>query len=123
MIFGWDIHDQLYSRELLISNKENGYRDLLARVDLTTYRRIPWEFNVPFFLVSFFDVVTKEPLSACPRGTLEKVTAEAARNGWQCMVGAEYEVGCADLALVFIILTGTYPSIFNSKVFTFNFLQ
>lgn len=102
MIFGWDIHDQLYSRELLVSNKDNGYRDLLARVDLSTYRRISWEFNVPFFLVSFFDPVTKEPLSVCPRGTLAKVMAEAARHGWQCMAGAEYEVGDAILALAFI---------------------
>jgi glutamine synthetase len=93
VIFGWDIHDQLYSRELLVSNRNNGYRDLLARVDLTTYRRIPWEFNVPFFLVSFFDPVTKESLSVCPRGTLAKVMADAAQNGWQCMAGAEYEVG------------------------------
>ncbi|KAF8466297.1 hypothetical protein JB92DRAFT_2823722 [Gautieria morchelliformis] len=91
VIFGWDIHDQLYSRELLVSNRNNGYRDLLARVDLTTYRRIPWEFNVPFFLVSFFDPVTKEPLSVCPRGTLAKVMADADQNGWQCMAGAEYE--------------------------------
>ncbi|KAF8485607.1 hypothetical protein JB92DRAFT_3025781, partial [Gautieria morchelliformis] len=96
VIFGWDIHDQLYSRELLVSNRSNGYRDLLARVDLTTvtYRRIPWEFNVPPFPVSFFDPVTKESLSVCPRGTLAKVMADADQNGWQCMAGAEYyEVG------------------------------
>lgn len=87
------MHDQLYSKELLVSNKDNGYRDISAKVDLTTYRRIPWESNVPFFLVSFFDPVTKEPLSVCPRGTLAKVAADASRNGWQCMAGAEYEVG------------------------------
>lgn len=93
VIFGWDMHDQLYSRELLVSNRDNGYRDLLARVDLTTYRRISWEFNVPFFLVSFFDPVTKEPLCVCPRATLAKVVADADANGWKCMAGAEYEVG------------------------------
>ncbi|KAF8586538.1 glutamine synthetase/guanido kinase [Ramaria rubella] len=91
VIFGWDIHDQMYSRELFISNKGNGYRDILARVDLSTYRRIPWEFNVPFFLVSFFDPDTKEPLSVCPRGTLAKAVASADQHGWQCMAGAEYE--------------------------------
>lgn len=50
---GWDMHDTVYPNELLISNRANGYRDLLAVIDLTTYRRIPWENNVPFFLVSF----------------------------------------------------------------------
>ena len=92
MIFGWDVHDRMYTRELMISNKGNGYRDILARVDLSTYRRIPWEFNAPFFLVSFFDPVTKEPLSACPRGTMMKAMAIAEEHGWQCMAGAEYEV-------------------------------
>ncbi|KIJ41255.1 hypothetical protein M422DRAFT_209374 [Sphaerobolus stellatus SS14] len=91
VIFGWDIHDQVYSRELLVSNKGNGYRDVIARVDLSTYRRIPWENNVPFFLVSFFDPDTKEPLFICPRMTLQKAMKEAEHHGWQCMAGAEFE--------------------------------
>lgn len=53
VIFGWDMHDQTYFRELKISNSQNGYRDILAEVDLTSFRRIPWENNVPFFLVKF----------------------------------------------------------------------
>src|ERR1700733_12951037 len=47
---GWDIHDSVYSRELLISNRTNGYHDILATVDFSSYRRVPWENNVPFFL-------------------------------------------------------------------------
>ncbi|KAF7294740.1 Gln-synt-C domain-containing protein [Mycena indigotica] len=77
VIFGWDIHDSVYSRELLISNKANGYRDILASIDLSTYRRIPWENNVPFFLVSFLDPDTKEPLIVDPRG-LMRITTERA---------------------------------------------
>ena len=65
VIFGWDMHDRTYFKELSISNKENGYRDLLAIPDLQSFRRIPWEDNVPFFLVSFFDPETKAPISAC----------------------------------------------------------
>ncbi|EPQ58286.1 glutamine synthetase/guanido kinase [Gloeophyllum trabeum ATCC 11539] len=89
--FGWDMHDQVYSPELLISNRANGYRDLLASIDLNTYRRIPWEDNVPFFLVSFLDPDTKEPIPVCPRSTIKKVTDKAASMGWMCMAGAEYE--------------------------------
>jgi len=91
VIFGWDIHDSIYSRELLISNKDNGYRDVLAKIDLNTYRRIPWEENVPFFLVSFYDPDTQEPLSACPRGTLSKALKQAGEHGWDCVAGVEYE--------------------------------
>jgi glutamine synthetase len=35
-VFGWDIQDKTYNRELLISNKSNGYHDILAKVDLST---------------------------------------------------------------------------------------
>lgn len=89
---GWDIHDTTYSKELLISNKANGFRDLLAAIDLSTYRRIPWEKNVPFFLVSFLDPDTKQPLFADPRGVLKRVVGRAASKGWQCYAGCEYEV-------------------------------
>ncbi|KAG7447992.1 glutamine synthetase/guanido kinase [Guyanagaster necrorhizus] len=92
VIFGWDMHDTVYSRELLISNKANGYRDILARIDLSTYRRIPWEDNVPFFLVSFLDPDTKEPLVVDPRGILKITTERAASLGFECFAGVEYEV-------------------------------
>ncbi|KAG6829637.1 hypothetical protein H0H92_003970 [Tricholoma furcatifolium] len=88
---GWDIHDAVYSRELLISNKKNGYRDIIAKIDLSTYRRIPWEDNVPFFLVSFFDPETKQPLVVDPRGILKIATERAAKLGGECLAGVEYE--------------------------------
>jgi len=91
VIFGWDMHDSVYPKELLISNKANGYRDLLARVDLATYRRIPWENNVPFFLISFLDPETQEPIFADPRGVIKKAMDQASDKGWECMAGAEYE--------------------------------
>jgi len=83
----------VYSRELLISNKANGYRDVIAEIDLSTYRRIPWEDNVPFFLVSFFDPDTRKPLSVCPRGVVSSVAKKFETLGWTPMAGCEYEVG------------------------------
>ena len=29
---GWDMHDVVYPQELLVSNRANGYRDLIARI-------------------------------------------------------------------------------------------
>lgn len=89
---GWDIHDVVYSKELLISNKKNGYRDLLAQIDISTFRRIPWEDNIPLFLVTFLDPDTKEPICACPRGMLKNVSEAATGKGWTLMAGVEYEV-------------------------------
>lgn len=91
VVFGWDMHDQTYFRELKISNKENGYRDVIAVPDLSSFRRIPWENNVPFFLVSFLDPDTHASLSACPRSLLKRAVDKLAENGLGAMAGAEYE--------------------------------
>lgn len=29
-----------------------GYTDIQAEIDLSSFRRIPWENNIPFFLVN-----------------------------------------------------------------------
>lgn len=91
VIFGWDMHDRTYFKELAISNKENGYRDLVAVPDLSSFRRIPWENDVPFFLVSFFDPETKAPVCACPRGLLKTALSKVEAAGYRAMAGAEYE--------------------------------
>lgn len=86
------MHDAVYTRELAISNRENGYRDVLAQVDLSTYRRIPWENNAPFFLVSFLDPVSLKPLCVDPRGVLRLTCERALEMGLKCIAGVEYEV-------------------------------
>ncbi|KAI9887898.1 MAG: hypothetical protein M1823_000286 [Watsoniomyces obsoletus] len=95
VIFGWDMHDQTYFRELKISNKENGYRDVLAVPDLESFRRIPWENNtaqnVPFVLVDFLDPETNKSIAACPRSLLKSVMKKLYREGVFAMAGAEYE--------------------------------
>lgn len=87
VIFGWDQHDATYYKELAISNKENGYRDLVAVPDLRSFRRIPWENNVPFFLISFLDPDTREPVCACPRGLIKTAAAKAEAAGYRAMAG------------------------------------
>ncbi|KAG6335844.1 hypothetical protein ID866_3234 [Astraeus odoratus] len=91
VIFGWDIHDVVYSRELAISNRQNGYRDVLAKIDLSTFRRIPWDNYVPFFLVSFLDPITLQPISVDPRSLLRETCESAAVRGFDCMAGMEFE--------------------------------
>ena len=89
VIFGWDMHDQTYFKELKISNAENGYHDIVAVPDLSTFRRIPWEDNVPFFLVSFLDPGHRGPISACPRGLLKTVADKLEEHGLGAMAGGE----------------------------------
>ena len=90
VIFGWDMHDQNYFRELKISNQGNGYRDILAVPDLSSFRRIPWEDHVPFFLVSFFEPDTGDPLSACSRGLLKSAADKWEKHELKAMAGGEH---------------------------------
>jgi glutamine synthetase len=87
VIFGWDMHDQTYFRELKISNKENGYRDMIAVPDLRSFRRIPWENNIPFFFVSFFDPDNGDSISACPRSLLKRTLDKVEKGGYGAMAG------------------------------------
>jgi glutamine synthetase len=91
VVFGWDMHDAPYMRELSISNKENGYRDLIAVPDLGSFRRIPWEGSVPMFLVRFLDPETMQPLIACPKSLLKRTADKIRKQGMKPMAGAEYE--------------------------------
>lgn len=87
VIFGWDMHDQTYFKELKISNAENGYHDLIAIPDLSSFRRIPWEDNVPFFLIYFKDPDSGEPVSADPRGLLKTTVDKLNKKGYGAMAG------------------------------------
>ena len=92
VIFGWDMHDKTYINELKVSNKENGYRDIIAVPDLSSFRRIPWENNIPFFLVSFHDPDTHDPVPACPRGLLNKQLEKLSAKGYGAMAGGRFLV-------------------------------
>ncbi len=103
VIFGWDgFTDTSYSpsSNLSVCTEENGFHDIGATIDWATYRRLPWERDAPFFLVSFKDPATGEPLHACPRSMLEvvmrKVREQGGDAGWEGMAGAEFEVGEVD---------------------------
>ena len=89
VIFGWDLHDEFYFKELKISNAENGYRDIIAVPDLSSFRRIPWEDNVPFFFVDFMDPDTGRPLSACSRGHLKTVSKRIEKTGLKALAGGK----------------------------------
>lgn len=118
--FGWDMHDSAckFSRcsrrrqphsltrarepdtkELKISNLANGYRDLIARIDLNTYRRTPGNPSLPFFLITFIEPVTNESLCACPRGTLQRVISEVTAEGLEAYAGAEVSALTNDKAM------------------------
>lgn len=89
VVFGWDSSDACYDNASY-TGWHTGYPDALARIDLSTYRRLPWEDGVPFFLADFEDGAG-EPLGVCPRQLLRRVVARAAARGFVANSGVEYE--------------------------------
>ena len=89
VVFGWDSHDSCYDNAQ-VTGWHHGFPDALARVDLDTARRVPWDGNVPFFLGEFVNA-DGSPYAVCPRQTLKRVLARAEKLGFQVMCGFEYE--------------------------------
>lgn len=88
VVFGWDVADEVYDY-VPYTGWHTGYPDANARIDEGTYRRVPWDENVPFFLADFESEAG--PLAVCPRQLLKKVIAKAASMGYTAKFGVELE--------------------------------
>ena len=88
VIFGWDTSDAVYNNTK-VSGWHTGYPDSYATIDPSSYRKIPWDDNKPFFLADFSE--SKELAEICPRTLLKKVESEAFRLGFSPIFAAEFE--------------------------------
>jgi glutamine synthetase len=89
VVFGWDSQDVCYDNATL-TGWQHGFPDALARLDLDTQRKVPWDSDVPFFLGEFVNADgSASPI--CPRQTLKRVLARAEKMGFMPMCGMEFE--------------------------------
>lgn len=89
VIFGWDSGDKCYENSKL-TGWHTGYPDAKANIDLSTFRRIPWENNIPFFLGDF----SKDPkyeAAVCSRSLLKRVAAQSEAMGFTPVFSQEFE--------------------------------
>ncbi|MBS1564394.1 MAG: glutamine synthetase [Bacteroidetes bacterium] len=89
VVFGWDSSDAAYDNARY-TGWHTGYPDATAVVDLQTFRRIPWEKDVPFFLADFRDAKGGD-LYVCPRSLLKKIRRQAVDAGYQPSFSQEFE--------------------------------
>ncbi|MDX2020011.1 MAG: glutamine synthetase family protein [Deltaproteobacteria bacterium] len=89
VIFGWDANDVCYDN-VSFTGWHTGYPDALARPDLSTFRRVPWDNHVPFFLADFEDA-QGAPLAICPRKLLRQVIERTKAAGFEAKTGMEFE--------------------------------
>jgi glutamine synthetase len=89
VIFGWDSSDSLYDN-VEMTGWHTGYPDGVARIDLASFRVLPWEPETAFFLVDFFAKDGK-PLEVSPRQVLRRVVQRAQSMGYEANAAIEYE--------------------------------
>ena len=88
-VFGTDLADRPYD-EGYASGRRLGFPDATVQLDLSTYRRVPWDADVPFFLGNFVRA-DGSPHPLCPRQVLKGVLARARDMGFTVVAGSEYE--------------------------------
>ncbi|MGO8790389.1 MAG: glutamine synthetase family protein [Terriglobia bacterium] len=89
VIFGWDSSDRLYDN-VRMTGWHTGYPDGVARIDLSTFRVLPWEPDTAFFLVDFLNK-DASPLAVSPRQVLRNVIQRAQAMGYVPNASIEYE--------------------------------
>ena len=89
VVFGWDSSDSTYDNTDW-TGWHTGFPDALVRLDLGSFRRVPWDNGVPFFLGDFVEA-DGTPNPVCPRQTCKRVLARAEKMGFQVLTGLEYE--------------------------------
>jgi glutamine synthetase len=87
--FGWDMGDVAYDN-VKFTGWHTGYPDALVKLDLSTFRKIPWENDIPFFLGDFVDD-DEIPGYTCPRQLLRKVLADTEQSGFSPYFSQEFE--------------------------------
>jgi glutamine synthetase len=89
VIFGWDMADQAYDNTSY-TGWHTGYPDAKVKLSLSSFRKIPWENDLPFFLGEFIDDAGN-PLEVCPRQLLQKIIAQATESGFEAKCAQEFE--------------------------------
>lgn len=89
VVFGWDSSDELYERSK-VTGWHTGYPDAPARLDLDTFRLVPWEDDVPFVLGDFSQP-DDSSLTVCPRSLLKSIIGAAEALGLTPTFSQEFE--------------------------------
>lgn len=89
VVFGWDCADLCYDK-VQVTGWHTGYPDAQVRLDLDTFRRVPWDADVPFFLGDF-EGPDGQGLSVCPRRLLRKICERAQGLNFNALFGLEFE--------------------------------
>lgn len=86
VVFGWDSGDACYDN-VKLTGWHSGYPDAPCSIDLNTFRKIPWENDIPFFIADF----SCKPVVACPRSLLKSIEQQCIEMGFHAEFAQEFE--------------------------------
>ncbi len=89
VVFGWDAGDVAYDNTGY-SGWHTGYPDAPAEIDLNTFRKIPWENDIPFFICDLV-INSEHKEEVCPRNLLKKIITTAEKSGYTPYFSQEFE--------------------------------
>ncbi|MEP7258425.1 MAG: glutamine synthetase, partial [Flavitalea sp.] len=89
VVFGWDSEDAVYDN-VAFTGRHTGYPDATAIADINTFRKIPWENDLPFFLADFVDAKGNGH-AVCPRSLLKRISKQAEDAGYLSYFSQEFE--------------------------------
>jgi glutamine synthetase len=89
VVFGWDAGDHVYD-DAGFTGLHTGYPDAAAIIDPQTFRQVPWENGIPFFLADFRES-GENVLPVCPRGLLKRLMQESLDEGYKAVFSQEFE--------------------------------
>lgn len=88
VVFGWDAGDVAYDNAK-VTGWHTGYPDGKASVDITSFRQVPWENDLPFFIADFSNDENLSKL--CPRTLLRNIKKQAGDAGYIPYFSQEFE--------------------------------
>ena len=89
VVFGWDTADELYDQPT-VTGWHTGFPDAPAKIDVGTFRKIPWEPGTALFIADF-EYPDGSPYPACPRQLCKTVLHKADAMGYKVKSAFEYE--------------------------------
>ena len=89
VVFGWDCNDACYDN-VKLTGWQTGYPDQQCRIDLSTFRTVPWDENIPFFLGDFGKPDGND-LPADPRSLLKRIAKDCVAIGYHPEFAQEFE--------------------------------
>ena len=89
VVFGWDSSDGTYDN-VEVTGWHTGYPDQQCRIDLSTFRTVPWQDNIPFFLADFSKADGND-LAVDTRSLLKRIAKECENLGYHPEFSQEFE--------------------------------